>query len=124
MDMTKELYPDPSENHFVERGMNILCMDGPGQGESNLRKTRVTADNYERAASAVVSYLSNRPEVDPDRKGVVGISMGSYWGCRLATMDSRVKALATGAACHGGKNANGHNRKLLVPHRSGAGTYV
>jgi dipeptidyl aminopeptidase/acylaminoacyl peptidase len=105
MDMTKEAFPDPENNPFLKRGMHVLSFDGPGQGISNLRKIRVTDDNYERAASAALDYLANRPEVDAERLAVSGFSMGSYWGMRLAAIDPRVKAVATAAACYGSKQA-------------------
>jgi pimeloyl-ACP methyl ester carboxylesterase len=105
MDMTKETYLDPLQHPFVVRGLNCLHIDGPGQGMSNIRKIRVDVDNYERAGSAAIDYLGERPEVDPDRIGVSGFSMGSYWGMRLAATDSRVKAVATAAACYGPKRA-------------------
>lgn len=105
MDQTKEAVPDPSNNLFIKRGMNVLCVDGPGQGMSNLRKIRVTADNHERAASACVDWLTRQPEVDPSRIGVMGISMGSYWSNRLAAHDPRVKAIASSAANYGTKKA-------------------
>lgn len=105
MDMTKEAFPDPENNPFFKRGMHVLSLDGPGQGVSNLRKIRVTADNYERAASAALEYLAGRPEVDPERLAVSGFSMGSYWGMRTAAIDQRVKAVATAAACYGSKRA-------------------
>ncbi|MCC7104389.1 MAG: alpha/beta hydrolase [Chloroflexi bacterium] len=105
MDMTKEAAPDPSNNMFIRRGMNVLCVDGPGQGMSNLRKIRVTADNHEQATSACVTWLTKRPEVDPARIGVMGISMGSYWSNRLGALDSRVKAIGSVAANYGTKKA-------------------
>src|SRR5690606_41710851 len=67
MDQTKEAVPDPSNNIFIKRGMNVLAVDGPGQGTSNLRKLRVTADNHERATRACVDWLTKQPEVE-DRK--------------------------------------------------------
>ncbi|MCS7002847.1 MAG: alpha/beta hydrolase, partial [Dehalococcoidia bacterium] len=105
MDQTKETFPDPTDNAYVRRGLNVLVLDGPGQGTSNLRKIRVTADNYERAASAAIDYLQTRPEVDPDRIGLCGISMGSFWAMRTAARDPRVKALATASACFTSKRA-------------------
>jgi dienelactone hydrolase len=105
MDQTKEAVPDPSNNLFIKRGMNVLAVDGPGQGMSNLRKIRVTADNHERAISACVDWLTKQPEVDATRIGVMGISMGSYWSNRLAARDARVKAIASSAANYGTKKA-------------------
>lgn len=105
MDMTKEAFIDARHHPFVARGLNCLHLDGPGQGTSNIRKIRVTLDNYERAGSAAIDFLSARPEVDADRIAVSGFSMGSYWGMRLAALDKRVKAVATAAACYGPKTA-------------------
>lgn len=93
-DMTKELYPYPRQNHAHQRGMHMLVMDGPGQGMSNIRKIRLTADNYEQAGSAVIDYLLTRPEIDGDKIAVDGISFGSFWGMRLAAHDPRVRAFA------------------------------
>jgi len=103
MDATKET--NPLGNPFTRRGMHALHLDGPGQGTSNIRKIRITVDNYERAGRAAIDYLTSRPEVDAERIGIGGSSMGSYWGMRIAANDERVKAIATSAACYSGKTA-------------------
>lgn len=93
MDTIKEYMPSPYHNHFRRRGMATLSIDGPGQGESNARGTWVTLDNFERAGAAAIDFLETVPEVDANRAGVYGWSMGSYWGPRIAAHDPRVKAL-------------------------------
>lgn len=93
MDTMKEYMPSPYHNHFRRRGMATLSIDGPGQGESNVRETWVTLDNFERAGAAALDFLETVPEVDAGRVGVYGWSMGSYWAPRIAAHDSRVKAL-------------------------------
>ena len=98
MDQTKEFYPYVLQNDFLRRGMHACAMDGPGQGISNMRKVRVTADNYERAAKAVVDYLVRRPEIEAEMMGAFGISMGSFWAPRLAALDPRIKACAAASA--------------------------
>lgn len=103
MDATKEGFPNPAHNYFLKRGMNVLSIDGPGQGTSNMRKLRVTLDNYERAGQAAISWLCSRPEVDAERIGVFGVSMGSHWGTQVAACDKRVKAVATAYACYTSK---------------------
>jgi pimeloyl-ACP methyl ester carboxylesterase len=103
MDGTKENALDPTNNIFLDRGFHVLCLDGPGQGSSNLRKIRVTADNYERAGRAAVDYILQRPELDEDKVAIFGSSMGCYWGSRLAATDPRVRACATVRACYGPK---------------------
>lgn len=93
MDTIKEYMPSPYHNHFLRRGIATLSIDGPGQGESNTRETWVTLDNFERAGAAAFDFLESVPEVDADRLGIYGWSMGSYWGPRIAAHDSRAKAL-------------------------------
>jgi dipeptidyl aminopeptidase/acylaminoacyl peptidase len=93
-DMTKEMYPYPLANQALQRGMHLLSVDGPGQGECNLDGTKLTADNYERAMSAVVDLLQDRPEVDTDAIGIYGMSFGSFWAIRTVAYDHRVRACA------------------------------
>ena len=93
-DQTKEAWPNPYYNQALQRGMHAFSFDGPGQGESNLRGVKLTADNYEDAASAAIGYLLKRPEVDPDKIGVYALSFGSHWGMRIAAKDHRIRAVA------------------------------
>jgi dienelactone hydrolase len=39
-----------------------------------------------------VDYLVTRPEVDPDRIGCVGLSVGGLRSCHRAALDDRIKA--------------------------------
>jgi pimeloyl-ACP methyl ester carboxylesterase len=105
MDMVKESAPDPLANPFARRGMHVLSIDGPGQGSSNIRKLRVTADNYERAVSAAIDFGLTLPEVDSNRIAIVGSSFGSHWGARAAAADKRVKAMALNHGVFGSKQA-------------------
>ena len=57
LDTLKEAWPHPFFNAAHQRGMHVLSFDGPGQAESNLRGIRLTADNYEDAASTALDYL-------------------------------------------------------------------
>ena len=93
-DQTKEAWPHPYYNQALQRGMHAFSFDGPGQGESNLRGIRLTADNYEDAASAAIDYLLKRPEIDPEKIGVYALSFGSHWGMRIAATEHRVRAVA------------------------------
>ena len=100
-DMTKEMYPNPRLNHAHQRGMHLFVFDGPGQGESNLRGLPMRADNYERAASAAIDALLERPEIG--EIAVYAMSFGSFWGLRLAATDPRVRAIAAPCASYGDK---------------------
>lgn len=105
MDMTKESYPSPMSNPFAARGMNVLAIDGPGQGISNVRKVRVGPTNYELAGSAAIGALHNMEGVDVSRIVLIGLSMGSYWGLRIAAGDPRLAGVATAAAYFGERDA-------------------
>lgn len=91
-DMTKELYPHPFWNHAHQRGMHVLVMDGPGQGESNLAGVRLTHDGYDLAVEAMVQGLGARDDVDASRIALLGASFGSLWALRAAKMLPQVAA--------------------------------
>jgi dipeptidyl aminopeptidase/acylaminoacyl peptidase len=101
MDMFKEDWHVTAQREYLPRGMAVMALDGPGQGETLLQGLKATADNYEKAAKAVIDYLVKRPEIDPGKIGLYGTSMGSYWGTRVAAYDQRVKACATSMGCYG-----------------------
>jgi len=104
MDLHKENMMNHLNNPYVLRGMNTLAIDGPGQGESLVRKIWVDAENYGRAGKAAIDYLVQRPEVAGDKIGLHGVSMGTYWGPLIALHDPRVKALSTHASCQYNKD--------------------
>ena len=93
-DQTKEAWPHPYYNQALQRGMHVFSFDGPGQGESNLRGIRLTDDNYEDAAGAVIEYLMKRKEVDAKKIGVYALSFGSFWGMRIAAKNRHIAAAA------------------------------
>ena len=93
-DQTKEAWPHPYYNQALQRGMHVFSFDGPGQGESNLRGIRLTDDNYEDAAGAVIDTLMKRKEVDAQKIGVYALSFGSFWGMRIAAKNRNVAAAA------------------------------
>jgi pimeloyl-ACP methyl ester carboxylesterase len=80
-----------------DRGYTALLIDGPGQGESRRRGIHGRPD-YETAAAAAVDYLLERPDVDPDRIGFIGSSLGGYNAVRVAAFEPRVRATAIWAA--------------------------
>ena len=98
MDGVKEdnpIYGDP----FLERGTAVLSIDGPGQGETRARGIKCTASNYEEAGKLACDYLVKRPEIDANRLAIMGSSMGSYWGPRVAAAEPRFKACAVSGVC-------------------------
>ena len=89
LDSTKEetaAYEEP----FLSRGIATLVFDGPGQGEAEyLLPIR---GDYEVAVRAVCDFIEQRDDLDGDRIGLWGVSLGGYYAPRSAAFERRVKA--------------------------------
>jgi dipeptidyl aminopeptidase/acylaminoacyl peptidase len=79
---------------FVARGMNLVVVDTPGRGSSLRFKNIPSRPDYEVPAGAVLDHITRRSDVDPDRIGCAGVSLGGYYAPRVAAYDKRVKAVA------------------------------
>ena len=77
MDMFKEEFPNAESNPFARRGIAMLSLDGPGQGETRVKGCVVTDEKYVKAGKAALDYLQKRPEIDGDKLAVSGASFGS-----------------------------------------------
>jgi 2,6-dihydroxypseudooxynicotine hydrolase len=89
LDSTKEeihAYEEP----FLARGMAVLAIDGPGQGEAEY-DIPICGD-YERAGSAVVDWIEKRNDLDRERIAIWGVSLGGYYAPRAAAYEKRFKA--------------------------------
>ena len=100
MDNTKENWPNPLANEFHKRGMHVLAIDGPGQGEALERGIYVNATNHVGAARASFDFLSNRDDVDESRIGISGRSFGTFWSMRAAADEPRFAAVCGAVACY------------------------
>jgi dienelactone hydrolase len=89
LDSTKEEF-FRLENVFLERGMATFSMDGPGQGECGYDLP--IRPDYDVAVSAVLDALADRTDVDRDRVGLLGVSLGGYYAPRVLAFEPRVKA--------------------------------
>lgn len=78
------------EDLFLERGLATFAFDGPGQGESEY-DLPIRGDS-EAAAAAVVDALQERDDLDGDRIGVWGVSLGGYYAPRAAANEPRLRA--------------------------------
>ncbi len=77
---------------YTARGMAFLAVDFPGQGGSLRLKDLHLPPDTDRIGKAVIDYLETRPDVDPNRIGMLGISMGGYGAPRVASGEKRIKA--------------------------------
>ncbi len=78
------------ESIFLARGMATLAFDGPGQGEAEY-ELRIRGD-YEAPVKSVVDWVETRGDIDSDRIGLWGVSLGGYYAPRAAAFEKRVKA--------------------------------
>ncbi len=78
----------------IARGMALLVMDGPGQGETLRHRGIPSRPDWEVPIGAALDYLQARPEVDPDRLALVGRSFGGYYAARAAAFERRLRACA------------------------------
>jgi esterase/lipase len=77
-----------------QRGYNVLIFEGHGQrGMSHVIKDLPFRTDYETVVSKVVDLALSRPDVDPQRIGLVGYSFGGHLGLRAAAFEPRLKAL-------------------------------
>jgi dipeptidyl aminopeptidase/acylaminoacyl peptidase len=85
---------------MLARGWAVLLADTPGRGSSHYVKSIPARPDYEVPAKACIDYLVSRPEVDPARIAVVGISMAGYYAPLAAAFDARIKALVCWSGCY------------------------
>ena len=87
---------------LTRHGYGILALDARGSGESGGRGM-LHGWSGDADLSAAVTYLESRPEVNPARIGVLGLSMGGEVAIGGAGADPRLKAVvaegATGRSC-------------------------
>lgn len=101
LDSTKEMmYYSGFPQELAKRGISTLMVDTPGSGEA-LRLRGLTARfDTEVWASACVDYLETRDDVDADRIGLVGWSLGGYYAPRAAAFEKRIKLVVAWGANH------------------------
>jgi 2,6-dihydroxypseudooxynicotine hydrolase len=80
------------ESVFLRRGMATLSLDGPGQGETGFT-TNIRAD-YEVAVAAALDAVAGFTDLDLERVGAAGVSLGGYYVVRAAAFEPRLKAVA------------------------------
>lgn len=110
----KEAHLDgPLTRRLADAGFAMVLPDAPGHGErpaasglmDRLRESlpREFCADIEQAAEeapGLVEWLSDRPEVDRDRLGVVGHSMGGYTAAVVAArLRERLRAAVCIAGC-------------------------
>ena len=81
---------------MAERGFITLAFDPSYTGESGGEPRDVASpDINTEDVSAAVDFLSNHPDVNPDKIGIIGICGFGGFGLNAAAIDTRIKATVT-----------------------------
>jgi dienelactone hydrolase len=100
MDSFKEVGVALYGDRWLNRGMAVLSIDGPGQYEAPVLGLYFTVEDWIATGPAVVDWLAARPEIDTARIGVSGTSFGSLFGTIITAHEPRIRACAVMAVCH------------------------
>jgi len=92
LDLCKEASVLFAGIELANRGINMLAVDGPGQGEALRLRNIPSRYDYEVPGTAAYDYVAKRPEVDPKRIAVMAFSMGGYYAPRIAAFEKRYAA--------------------------------
>jgi alpha-beta hydrolase superfamily lysophospholipase len=76
----------------LARGYNVLAFDGPGQGAALLLQGLVLRPDWENVVTPVRDYVLSRPDVDPARVALIGLSLGAHLARRAASAEHRLAA--------------------------------
>ncbi len=100
MDGSKENMVALHGDAALSRGMAVLALDGPGQGETRNRGVTISTGRWADAAETAVQWLADRPEIDTDRLVIRGSSFGTYYGTVAAAgLGDRIKGYCGTGVC-------------------------
>jgi alpha-beta hydrolase superfamily lysophospholipase len=77
----------------ARRGYHALIFAGPGQGSALRDQKLLFRPDWDAVIIPAVDWLVERPEVDPDRIALMGMSFGGYLAPRAAAGEHRLAAL-------------------------------
>jgi dienelactone hydrolase len=100
MDSYKEIQVALYGDRFLNRGLAVLAIDGPGQYEAPMLGIYYSTERWMKVGKPLVDWLAARPEIDADRIAVSGTSFGTFFGTILTAHEPRIKACAVMSVCH------------------------
>lgn len=100
LDSVKEMIYLSIREEFARRGISVLMVDQPGVGEALRLKGLHARQDSEAWAGAAVDYLETRDDVDSEKIGMMGWSLGGYYSPRAACYEKRFKLCVAWGANH------------------------
>lgn len=102
---------------LADEGFNVLLFDYRGYGRSD--RGRLLRDGLVADAHGAIDYLLTREDVDPERIGLFGFSMGGTIGLAAAAEREEIRAVAAGSTFSTWKGVTGDYAgglgRLLIP---------
>jgi len=99
MDSFKEVNVALANDRWMQRGVAVLSIDGPGQYESALSGLYVSMQNWIDVGPVLIDWLLRRAEIDGQKIAVSGTSFGSFFGTILTANEPRIAATAVSSTC-------------------------
>ncbi len=96
-------------DRWLNRGFAVLALEAPGEWEAPLLDSFVSMENSIAAAPAVYEWLAARPEIDPAKIALTGVSFGTFFTTVMAGHEPRYAAVANQGTIYepGGKTIFG-----------------
>ena len=89
--------PQKQTRMLARHGYGVLLFDRRGEGESD-GEPNIFGWGGERDIKAAISYLQRRPDVDPDRIGGIGLSVGGEMMLEAAAETDQLAAVVSEGA--------------------------
>tara|TARA_X000000950_G_scaffold287517_1_gene400112 strand:- start:9361 stop:10521 length:1161 start_codon:yes stop_codon:yes gene_type:complete len=87
-------------HELARRGISTLCIDQPGTGEAIRLQDLPATPFTEEWATPIFDWLAARDDVDAERIGISGISLGGHFVGRAAAFEPRFASAAVWGANH------------------------
>jgi kynurenine formamidase/pimeloyl-ACP methyl ester carboxylesterase len=98
LDSCKEVELHRFGDLFLARGLNVLAVDAPGQGEAEDAAPLLPA--FDAAVAPLLDWVERW---NPAAVGVFGVSFGGHLAARAAALDSRISACVSLGGFHDGE---------------------
>ena len=114
--------PNPNRAYgkeLAERGYVVIAPDYPSFGDQ--KEYDFKTDRYESGVMKAifnhircVDYLQSMPNVDPERIGVIGHSLGGHSAMYVAAFDTRLKVIVSSCGWTLNRYYNNYNEKMRI----------
>jgi dipeptidyl aminopeptidase/acylaminoacyl peptidase len=84
----------------LERGLDVLSIEGPGQGGALFLRGMTATHDFEKPVAAFIDAVSKKQGIVSDKIAIIGRSMGGYLAPRVAAFEGRIRACVSWGAMY------------------------